>query len=143
MFGADVTFTTFVNGFQELYEAAPKLDSTSAHLVTREKYLTDFNITTKVQLDTRPLGLVAMYDAEDPLLDSLWEERVEEFSDLGLHELFGISLIEYLDLPRYKIIMLNQIAARCKKKRHGDRSSELAKLEQQMRAAGINIPAGT
>lgn len=140
MFGADVTFSSLHESLQEIFTKSPtKLDSSSAKLVMAEQYLLHFGLTTEAALDVRPLGIVAMYDAEDPLLGSLWEERLEEFCELELNQLTGLSFIDYLDLSRHQIIAMNAVAIRIKKKRQATQDGGLSDLEKQLRAAGISL----
>ncbi len=137
MFGADVTFQSFTGSLQDLFAKAPKTDSSSTRILLTEQYLIQFGITSEAELDARPLGVVAMYDAEDPSAGSLWEERMTEFADLDIHNTLGISFSEYMNQPRDDILRMNEVVARIKKKKQSEQSSETTKLEQQLRQAGL------
>lgn len=58
----------------------------------------------------RPLALVAMHETEDMGLFTRFKLMSESFARLRINENFGMSLMEYLDLPTEYINDLNNIA---------------------------------
>ena len=87
---------------QQLIDTSPKLKFTDAQLLLMDAYETGFGIYNHAQHtdNSRPLALVAMHWAEDNTTQSLLHERIEQFKDRNVYQIFGLSLTEFLDLPR-------------------------------------------
>lgn len=84
----------------ELLSSAPKLSGIDANIILYDLYETNYGIfhhpgTTK----QRPLASVAMHETEDNTITSSMYEAIDSFHQKGIKDLFGLNLIEYLNLP--------------------------------------------
>lgn len=105
----------FDNALQDLIERAPKLVSTDAQLLLRDRYETSYNIFNHAAPGPmgghHPLALVLQHWNEDTVTDGPLRERVEQYLDHQILKHFGLSLEEFLDNPSYKCNLLLKIAA--------------------------------
>lgn len=60
----------------------------------------------------RPLALVAMHPKEDTLKYSPLFARIHKYKALKIRDSFGLSLTEFLSLPRYYVLEIIRIAER-------------------------------
>lgn len=89
-----------------------KLDNVDTRIVLQDVYETEFGIFDHLKNSAaRPLSSVAMHPAEDINTDSLLEESIRTYVVKGIKELYGLSLIEFLELPMDIIAMLLNIAS--------------------------------
>lgn len=89
-----------LNPIRELIEKAPKLCSTDAQMVLREAYETTYGIYNhNDKTAPRPLALVAMHPSENATVGSTLYERIDQFVELAVIKHFGLSLIEFFELP--------------------------------------------
>lgn len=63
----------------------------------------------------KPLALIAMHETEDMSVFNRFKLMSETYARLHINENFGISLIEYLDLPTEYINDLNNVAKELQK----------------------------
>lgn len=81
-------------------EKAPKLCSTDAELLLREAYEITYGLFNHDDMTVdRPLALVAMHPGENTAVGSTLYGRIEQFAELEIAKYFGISLIEFFELP--------------------------------------------
>ena len=77
-----------------------------------EQYETLFGICDHtVERVDHPFAVVEMHPAEDNFEFSLLRERMEQFAFHRVNEAFGLSWLEYLQLPCYEAAEIMQIAA--------------------------------
>jgi hypothetical protein len=80
----------------------PRYSSIDAQIVLNEFYETLFKIYNHYSGDNRrPLASVALHPEEDIIKNSLLEESIKTFYLRNIKETFGISYLEYIELPRY------------------------------------------
>ncbi len=99
-FGEEVSISQQI---QKIVDTSPKLKFTDAQLLLLDTYETGYGICNHTQFavdNSRPLALVAMHWAESNSEQSAWYERIEQFKERQVYHTFGLSLIEFLDLPR-------------------------------------------
>lgn len=88
---------------QNLIDNSPKVRFTDAQLLLQDIYETSYGIFDHSQAavdNSRPLALVAMHWEEDASTGSQLYERIELFKERQIYQIFGLSLTEFLDLPR-------------------------------------------
>lgn len=104
----------------KIIENIPKLDNViDAQIVLKDLYDTEYGIYNHLNRSRkRPLASVAMHEAEDINTGSLLEEVLRIYTQKNIKDIFNLSLLEYLDLPRDIIQMLNTIADETMAKRH-------------------------
>lgn len=79
----------------------------------RERYETLYGIYNHDAPDVnRPLASVAIHKAEDASLGSLLYERIEQFEERKIYQRFGISLVEFLELPSDVCLKIMEIAGK-------------------------------
>lgn len=67
---------------------------------------------------SRPLALVAMHWAENSCEGSVLYERIEQFKERNVYQTFGLSLAEFLDLPRDVCIKILDTCGKKQKTEH-------------------------
>lgn len=88
---------------QNLIDNSPKLRFTDAQLLLQDIYESGYGIFDHSQAavdNSRPLALVAMNWEENASDGSLLYERIELFKERQIYQIFGLSLTEFLELPR-------------------------------------------
>lgn len=92
-----------------MVETAPKLSSTEATEVLTSFYETGFGVfnhADKILGKTRPLASVALHESEDNTKGSSLYELIELYITKDIMKHLGLSLKEFLDLPREFTIMI-------------------------------------
>jgi len=108
----------------------PKLDYIDAKLVMTDLYETEFGIYNHLSSsNSRPLASVAMFDCEDINTDSLLEESIRTYVSKGIKDIYGLSLIEFLELPIDVIRMMFDIAS----DEQAKKNKTLSELESQFK----------
>lgn len=88
-----------------------------ARNVMKELYETEFGIYNHRSKDKNPIASVLHHKSEEVWMNSGVKELIEEFAVYNLGELFNISLIEYLSMPRPYVAMIREIKDTVLKKR--------------------------
>lgn len=88
-----------------------------ARMVMRELYETEFGIYNHLGQDKNPIASVLHHKCEEVWLNSGVRELIEEFAVYNIGELFNISLVEYLSMPRPYVAMIREIKDTVLKKR--------------------------
>ena len=100
-----------VNNFiNEMVEKLPKLTVIDARIIMQDQYETRFGIYNHMSRNDRPLASVAMFPCEDTVQNSVIYEDYEEFALKRYHDVWGLSVEEFLGLPQYKVRMMREIA---------------------------------
>ena len=63
-------------------------------------YETEFGVFDHINIKPRPLASVAFMDIEDTLDGSPMDSITRTYASKGMNKLFGISLLELINLPR-------------------------------------------
>lgn len=93
-----------------LMNSSDKLPSDSAQVMLSMAYDTTYGIYDHYNTsDTNPLTTVTMHPAEDYKELSGMYRAIERYERQGINNRFGLSLTEYLELPRSVIAMLTDI----------------------------------
>lgn len=94
---------TITDSIQKLVDTSPKLKLTDVQLLLQDVYESGYGIYNHASNsvdNSRPLALVAMHWAENASEGSVLYERIEQFRERNVYQTFGLSLTEFLDLPR-------------------------------------------
>ena len=86
-----------------MIDTSPKLRFTDGQILLLDVYESGYGIYDHSQHavdNSRPLALVAMNWEEDASTGSQLYERIELFKERQIYQIFGLSLTEFLDLPR-------------------------------------------
>lgn len=90
----------------------PKLNATDADVVLYDMYEVTYGIFNHIGMSkSKPLSSIALHESEDNTLSSHLYEAIDTYQKNGIKEIFGISLIEYLDLPTEICIKLLESAS--------------------------------
>lgn len=94
------------------------IDAMSAKLVLMDRYETMYNIFDHKRYGhTRPLGVVAMHAKEDASSYSKLYRTIWRYSQHRIHEQFGLSLGDFLDLPHDIVELLFKISTETSRKK--------------------------
>lgn len=129
-----------IESMKSVFSKAPKLDSTTALIFQREAYLMAFGITTDAELDRRKLGLVAMYDSEDPIAGSRYLEHLKKFRELQVHATYGIDFESFLEMPRWRVDAMYAEAEVAVKERIASAAGGISDAERAIREMGPHLP---
>lgn len=118
---------------ERLLKTVPKLCSTDAQLLMLEQYETLFGIFDHNKPGvsaSNPFAVVELHAAEDVYTYSLKRERMEQFMFHGVKDAFGVSWLEYLQLPAADAQEMMIMAAQRKAKEDNNSSDLLRQLAQ-------------
>ena len=79
-------------------------------------YETEFGVFDHINIKNRPLASVAFMDIEDTLDGSPMDSITRTYATKGMNKLFGISLLELINLPRDIVELLINVATEEQKK---------------------------
>lgn len=123
-------------------ESEPKLTSVQAEQVLRKAYLFHYHFSDANSLAAQPASLVRFHSAEDSFRGSMMEDHAEHFADLDIGDVFRISWLEYVSLPRHEMQILRNIAEKIKKRKISSDNNSLDEAEKLLRAAGRKVGGG-
>lgn len=107
----------------------PRLDVIDARIVLRDLYEATYGIYRPVsKAIKRPLSSVAFHDAEMVNVDSLLEDSIRTYASRNVKDHFGLSLVEFMELPRDIAQMLLRIGDEINSKK----SSVVSDIEKQL-----------
>lgn len=112
---------------RELLCSLPKLNSVDATLVLRDMYDTKYGLYDHASAgNARPLASVEMRPSIDATHTELLETAVKSYVSNNIRTTYGLSLLEFLDLPQEVIKVLLKVVGEKTVKA----TAELAKVEQ-------------
>lgn len=88
------------------------MNKIEARIVLTELYETRYKIHDHHHDRSRPLASVAMFPSENVVENGMLYDTLEEFGGKNYREIWGLSLAEYLRLPRYMVQMLQKATER-------------------------------
>jgi hypothetical protein len=138
MFGADLfadqdhMVEKLLEIMRPLLESKPKLSPVEARMTILRSYLVWTGMFTEAQIDANPVCLVAYHPAEDSYLSNLIDDHLDHYLDFDI-ERTGLSFLEYLQLPRHRLIMVRDAAEKMKKRRNKAQSDAVEKAEADLR----------
>jgi len=98
MFQSMINFDEIVINF---LKDAPVLTGVDAQIVLYELYEIESGIYNHLnKIEKRPLSGVAFHDCEENTKTSILHTSIDQYAALGIREHFGMSLVEYLNLPQ-------------------------------------------
>lgn len=90
----------------------PAVRPTVAEQITLACYQTEYGIFDhEAPHSNRPLAMVAMHDKEDVIEGGQLFSHIRKYHSHRVYKLFGINLIEFLELPPYVVELLYDMAA--------------------------------
>lgn len=94
-----------------LLSELPAIRPTSAELITRMAYQTEYGIFDHQKHGySRPLASVAFHDKEDVLEGGPLFTHIRKYHSRQIYKSFGLSLLEFMDLPVYITQLIYDIA---------------------------------
>jgi hypothetical protein len=130
MFGDKVNIEDSIG---DLITSSPRLVSTDAQMVLRDRYETSFQIYNhNEKAGDHPFSLIMMNWNEDTVTGGALYERMSQYVDRDIQKYFGLSFYEFIEQPTYVITMQLEIAE--------DRIRKEAPLNEAARQAlqGLN-----
>jgi|JFJP01.1.fsa_nt_gi hypothetical protein len=86
------------------------MSSTDLKSVLQQAYETEYSIYNHTSGDNKPLASIAFFDIENSIDGTPLESITRTYISKNLGELYRMSLIEFLELPRDIVEMLIEIA---------------------------------
>ena len=86
-------------------------DSYTTQLVLREEYQTVYGLYDHDNDESRPLAAVAMLSKESVCTGDPLEEMIRRYRLHRINEKFGLSLTQFLELPRERVQFLFELCA--------------------------------
>lgn len=115
-----------------LLEELPAVRPTTAELITRNYYQTEYGIYDHAKArGDRPLALVALHDKEDVVEGGMLFTYVRAFFNYRLHQR-GLSLNEFLELPYHVVELILDIAREEENQDH-KRQEDMKKQMENMK----------
>lgn len=94
-----------------LQQLTKGLDSLTGQLLLRESYEDMYGIFDHTRFSKhRPLALVAMHPKENPTSHSRLYNTIQRFCNSDINATTGLSLKEFLDLPREYVDLLFRVS---------------------------------
>lgn len=113
--------------FYELLTSLNNLSSVDSKIVLSELYEIKYGIFRHDVIKNRPLASVAFHDAEEVIRDSLLENRMKQYNDKSIYDVFKISFLEFMELPTHIIEMLYHVANQI----NSSKQKQLSAIEDQ------------
>jgi hypothetical protein len=108
MFGDKVNIEDSIG---DLITNSPRLVSTDAQLLLRDRYETNFQIYNHNEKSgDHPFSLIMMNWNEDSITGGSLHERMNNYIDYDIQKYYGLSFKEFIDQPTYVITMQLEIA---------------------------------
>ena len=109
----------------------PKLNPIDGRIILQDVYETHYGIYNHLQQSSqrRPLASVAMHTCEDVNTNSQLETVLRSYHTRGVKDLFGLSIIEFLELPMDVVDMLFTICSEIQ----ASKSSTLNQVEEKFK----------
>ena len=89
-------------------------------------YKLEFGITNRVKLSS-PLGTVAMHQAEDMNTGHILRDALRSYIDNDIQQCFGLTVLEFLDLPVDVVETMLMVSAE-KKAKKNEHMSEVERI---------------
>ena len=106
------------------------LDSIQAQIVLRDAYDTSYGIYDhSAQNPNRPMALVGMHPAENTTYHSRLYNTIRRYKTYDIKTAFGLSLVEFLELPREISSFLLNLQAESKQSENSKQQRALDELE--------------
>lgn len=117
-----------------MIDTLPQLDAVDAKVVMREMYETRFGIHNHLnKFSKRPLASVAFHGAENTIKDSMLEETLKTYANRNIKDIFGLTVLEFLELPMDVVSLMLDIADQISAKKEGDIDGIQRDLNKMMR----------
>lgn len=122
----------------ELLDSVDSVGGIDAKILLIEAYETAYEIFDHENVDfNRPLSLVAMHEKECYGEVSGLRRRVERYNLHDIYNKFGLSLSEFLDLPRDYTEMLFSVVQEQAEREGPSLGKQVDKLERDFNKGGI------
>lgn len=118
---------------EPLLASLPKLSPVQARMTILRSYLVWTGMFTAEQIDSNPICLVAYHPAEDAYLSNLIDDHLDHYLDFDIKET-GLSFIDYLRLPRFRLVMVRDACEKTKARKHKAAANAVEKAEAELRA---------
>ena len=110
-----------------------KMGRVEAKMILPMLYETQYQVFDHVRGSNQPMASVAYHDAYDTYKDSLFNDLVYRYEENGIHEVYHMTFLEYINLPKNVTLQLDEQARRVRQRR-----DKALKEAQQQTSASIN-----
>ena len=97
------------NDINRLLEEMPKLSPMMAQIALSEAYDIAYGIFNHDAAPDRPLSIIAHHPSEDVVTNGPLRQRIYRFIKFDISDRCGLSLMEFLALPRDHVEMIMKI----------------------------------
>ena len=104
-----------------------------AKMILPMLYETKYGIFDHVRASDKPMASVMYHDAYDTYKDSLFNDLVFRYEENGIFEVYHMTFLEYINLPKTVTLQLDEQARKVRKRR-----DDALKQAQQQSAAKLN-----
>lgn len=87
-----------------------KMSRVEAKMVLPMLYETQYQIFDHVRESNKPMASVAYHDAYDTYKDSLFNDLVYRYEENGIHDVYHMGFLEYINLPKTVTLQLDEQA---------------------------------
>jgi len=101
----------FDSVLSDLIDQSPRLKSTDAQIVLRDRYETYFGVYNHSAQPAHPFGLISMNWTEDNVTGGPLSERMHQFVDYRIGEYFKVSFDEFIDRPTWQCDLMIKTAS--------------------------------
>jgi len=113
--------------FADVFKQSISMSSVETEIFLRENYDKQFGIFDHdAPGNSNPLALVSLHPSENVMDYSPLKELLDNFSDRDVTKYFGLSLMEFLELPRYITQEIMEVC-RARKAREVKQQQEILK----------------
>jgi len=106
-YGWNVDIDDFIS---RVLDSLPRLVGVNKKIALQDLYETEFGIFNHLDGVDRPLASVAFFECEDFTSNSKLGDVASEFITKEIYNFYGISLLDFLDLPRATSEVLLKVA---------------------------------
>lgn len=120
-----------------MLNTVPRLTEFQAQCLMMDTYETVmgiFNHTPGPHKHSRPLAAIAMHPAENPMGIRSVNELIETYVQKDIHK-YGVTLMEFLDLPHEHIVKLISVVD----KKMAKESAQVDQIKNMMESAGKSV----
>lgn len=119
-----------------LMSKVKKMNKVEAKMILPMLYETQYGIFDHVKESNKPMASVAYHDAYDTYTDSLFNDLVYRYEENGIHEVYHMTFLEYINLPKTVTLQLDEQARWVRQRRDKALKEAQAKTSQAINAEG-------
>lgn len=117
-----------------------KMNRVEAKMLLPMLYETQYQIFDHVKQSNKPMASVAYHDAYDTYKDSLFNDLVYRYEENGIHEVYHMTFLEYINLPKTVTLQLDEQARWVRQRRDKHLKEAQQQTSNEINKGAKNIP---